>query len=236
MNLGFIIPSYKNEKQLKKCEEAIDALDTKHSASTFIYDNNENNLGFTKAVNIGLSTFTDGMTDYCIVLNQDCYIKPDFADKAAKFMQDHPKCFIAGVKQLSDEDEDFIVHAGCTEAFPQGKHIVGKKSMKHSSKSKQMPWVNGACMIVNMSLLPSVGNMDEGFWLIGSDSDWCYTARMKGFEVWYCADIEVIHEGGISMERGSDKMETQKVLDMTYFNDKWIGNGLFRELSQEVFR
>lgn len=237
MNIGIIIPAYKNPKQLEKCVAHINDLKTDHDVVTFVHDNSEDNIGFTKAVNLGLKNFMDGMTDYCIVLNQDCYLKPDFMDNAIKFMEEHPSCAIGGVKQLLHTDEDVIMHGGCTTAFPEGRHIVGRKSEGSCKESKQMPWVNGACMVVNMSLLPYYGLMDEGYFLIGSDSDWCYMARQRDLEVWYIADAEVVHEhGGVSTKQTKDRdVEFRKLLDMTYFKDKWLEDGCFRELSMEVF-
>jgi len=235
MNVGVIIPVYKNPKQLERCLDAINNLETEHDVTVFTHDNNTDNIGFTKAINLGLAHYNDGETDYTVVLNQDCYMKPDFMDEAIKFMEEHPKCFIGGAKQLSDTDEDLIIHGGCTQAFPNGMHIYGRTSQGSCAKDKQMPWVNGACMVVNMKHMPVVGNMDENFYLICSDSDWCYAARLKGLEVWYMSKATVIHEGGVSTKRSSDTVERLKVLDAVFFKDKWIGDGCFRELSQEVF-
>jgi len=235
MKLGVIIPAYKNKKQLTQCKTALKAQKTSVDIEIFVHDNTETNIGFTKAVNKGLIYF-NGLVDYCLVLNQDCYLEKDCVDQIVNFMESHPKCFIGGVKQLHDKNKDYIIHGGCTEAFPQGKHLVGKVSNNDCEKNRKMPWVNGACLAVNMSLLPVVGVMDEGYFLIASESDWCYTARTRGLEVWYIADAVVTHEQGISTKRDSMKVEYQKMLDMTYFQDKWLGDGLFRELSMEVFR
>ena len=236
MKLGFIIPVYKNPEQLERCKKHIHdmTVNSNDHIEIFEYDNNEYNQGFTYAVNEGLKFFME--YDYCVVLNQDCYIAEDFMVELDKFMDAHPACAIAGVKQISDKDPDFIIHGGCLEAFPEGRHRAGRLSAGDCNKDKQMPWVNGACMVVNMSWLSTIGMMDENYFLLGSDSDWCYTARMKGAEVWYAADITVIHEqGGVSNSKASKELEYKKVLDMVYFRDKWIGDGVFRELSQEVF-
>lgn len=242
MNFTFLIPHYKKPEQLVKCQEHIKAaiaylevynLDVQ--VNVRVHDNNKDNLGFTKAVNILLKDSYESADEFSVVLNQDCYIEKDFIIKAIDFMENHPDCFIAGVKQISDKDDDFIIHGGCTMAFPEGRHIVGQKSKGSCSKDKQMPWINGACMIVNMSHLLDVGLMDENFFLLGSDSDWCYTARMKGKEVWYASDIEVVHEGGVSTKKDTKAVEDIKMLDMTYWRDKWVRGELFKELHLEVF-
>ena len=179
MNIGFIIPVYKQPEQVEKCIKAIEAMETDHDVTVFKYDNNETNVGFTKAINVGLVNYLDGMTDYCVVLNQDCYVKPDFVDKLVDFMESHPRCAIDGAKQLMDSNQDIIIHGGCTTAFPEGRHIVGKVSLGGCEKNKRMPWVNGACMIVNMNLISRYGIMDENYFLIGSDSVWQYSTNQN---------------------------------------------------------
>lgn len=234
MKIGVIIPVFKNPDQVKKCLKAIDDLETKCEVEVFQHDNNQKNIGFTRAINLGLKYF-EGCADYCVVLNQDCYLKPDFIKVMVDFMGEHPKCFIAGAKQLLCSDEDIIIHGGCTVAYPAGRHIVGKVSKGDCSKNARMPWVNGACMFVNMGLLTDVGMMDKNFYLIGSDSDWCYTARLREFEVWYVADAIVTHEQGVSMKKSDQPVEYKKLLDMVYFRDKWITDGAMRELHMEIF-
>ena len=66
--------------------------------------------------------------------------------------------------------------------------------------------------------------------LIGSDSDWCYTARLRGWEVWYCADAEVIHEGGVTSREPNPAMQPVMMRDMTYWRDKWVGTKVFERL------
>ena len=73
--------------------------------------------------------------------------------------------------------------------------------------------------------------MDENMYLVGSDSDWCYTARQRNYEVWYCADVEVIHEGGITVGPPVAELQPTMVRDMTYWRDKWVGGKLFKMLN-----
>jgi len=234
MNVGIVIPSYKNEEQLKRCKEAI-----KNTTYPYLIiqveDNNKVNRGFTKACNCGIKTAWDRVDDYFIVLNQDCYLHKDSIKNMVDFMDKNPKCAIAGIKQISDTDEDLIIHGGCKEAFPTGVHISGKKSNGDCNVNKQMPWINGACMIVSKKAIREIGLMDEIFFLIGSDSDWCYTARQRGWEVWYIANAEAIHEGGASMKPPDKNVENIMKLDIVNWRDKWIVGGSFRELSLEVF-
>lgn len=235
--IRIIIPVYKNPEQLVKCHAAIKELE--HNKEDRIevleVDNNDYNRGFTGAVNEGMRISVLNGDEYAIILNQDCYLEKDFVQKALAFMDSHPKCAIAGPKQLSSENSDLIIHAGCNEAYPYGRHISGLVSNGDYTVSKKVPWVTGACMIVRVRSVIDYGLMDESMFLIGSDSDWCYTARGRGFEVWYIAECSCVHEQGVSSGTTDKKISGIMYLDMIYWRNKWIGSDLYRELSMEVF-
>ena len=234
MTIGIVIPFYKNKKQLDKCKSAIKKTEYKDLAIS-IQDNSKENLGFTKAVNNGIIDLWTSVEKYFIILNQDCYLAKDSIANMVKFMDEHPNCAIGGIKQISDSNKDFIIHGGCSEAFPAGRHVSGSVKRGDCAESKQMPWVNGACMIVSKEHIKRIGLMDENFFLIGSDSDWSYTARDRGLEVWYIADAECIHESGESSKPSSEKIENIMKLDIVHWRDKWITDCNYKELSKEIF-
>lgn len=231
MRVGVVIPAYKAPEKLKKCQQHL-VKASESELEAIIIDNSTLNTGFTKAANLGILQCLEKGYEYAVVLNQDCYLKKGAIDKMVQFMEEKPECFIGGIKQLSDKNEDLIVHGGCQEAFPVGRHITGRVSKGDCKENSQMPWVNGACFIVRLSLIPHIGLMDENYFLIGSESDWCYTARQRGYEVWYIADAECVHEMGVS---ANDEMASIKEQDMIHFYDKWIAGEEFKELANEVF-
>ncbi len=226
MSVTVVIPFYKNKEQLEKCLAA-----SVHVEPPIVVDDSSTGFGFTNSVNRGLRQVK---TDYAIILNQDCYLRSGAVDKMVSFMLEHPDCAIAGIKQLSSENEDQIIHGGTLECFPTGRHEGGKVSEGDCSSNKQVPWVNGACMIVNMDALIEIGLMDPNFKMFGSDSDWSYTARQRGWETWYIADAVCVHEQGVSKTQ-DEKMANIFEADMQYFADKWISGEQYKELSTEIF-
>jgi N-acetylglucosaminyl-diphospho-decaprenol L-rhamnosyltransferase len=229
-----VIPFYKNKEQLDKCQAALKAQ-TASNITWNIQDDSETGNGFTKTSNKGLRNLfrLDLADDYAIVLNQDLYLRPDAIEKMVSFMDAHPRCAIAGIKQLSSKDEDFIIHGGTFECFPAGRHEVGRVSRGECDVSKQVPWVNGACMIVRLEAILGIGLMDENMKMFGSDADWSLTARARGWECWYIAEAVCVHEQGVSQSR-SGEMEKTFERDMLYFRSKWIDGDLMRELTLEV--
>jgi len=75
--------------------------------------------------------------------------------------------------------------------------------------------------------------MDERFFNICSDSDYCYRARAKGFDVVYLP-IPVLHaSGGISQNPNPQQLERLQ-RDILSFRDKWLGDRRFALLDTEA--
>lgn len=222
-----IVPFYKRRDQLDRCLAALAAGSVQ--PQPFVHDNSITNLGFTAACNLGLREAARRGDAYALLINQDCYVEPETVSRAVAFMDAYPRCAIAGVKQLRFEDPDQIVHGGCTDAYPEGKHIEGWVSACDCTLSRPMPWVNGACWIVRMAAVTEIGLMDEGFFLVCSDADYCFTARQRGWEVWYCAEAVVRHETGGVSSAGAASLEhiARLQADQRRFRDKWLGTLLW---------
>jgi GT2 family glycosyltransferase len=227
-----VIPHFRQREQLERCLAALAASSV--PITPWVHDNNTTNIGFTKAINLGLKVSFACGAQYALLLNQDCYVRPDAVANLLHFMETHPRCGLAGVKQVASMDPDYIMHGGCTDAFPLGLHHVGRKSNGDHAISRPMPWVNGAAIFARLAAVLEFGLMDENMLLVGSDSDWCYTARVHGWEVWYCAEAEAIHEGGISSKPSSPEIANLIQRDMTWWRNKWVGTVLFNQLVKSI--
>jgi GT2 family glycosyltransferase len=228
-----IIPVYKNYQQR---DRSLDAL-TKQTlrVDTFVHDNTENNLGFTRACNLGLREAHRRGCKFAMLINQDCYAEPETVERLIAFMDSHPRCAIAGPMQVDFVDPDVIVNAGGLAAFPFGRHRGRlRRSAGGFASDEQITWANGACMFVRMEAVLEFGLMDEAMFLIGSDSDWSFTARSRGWEVWYCASAVVKHEGGITASMPSLEMTRIFHQDMDYWRRKWVGTVMHRALDRPI--
>jgi GT2 family glycosyltransferase len=228
-----IIPAFNAPAKLARCLAHL-SKQSQPPSDIFVHDNSLHNVGFTAAVNLGMRKALRSDSHTALVLNQDVYLPSDAIQKLLAFMDTHDKCAIAGVKQLWTDDPDIITHAGCRAAYPFGKHIVGRRSNADGASSEQMPWVNGAVMAIRLEAVVEFGLMDEGMFLVGSDADWCFTARLRGWEVWYCSEVEVLHDGGVSSRSPTDELQKSLDNDMLYFRDKWVGSKAFERLHGEV--
>ena len=224
-----IIPGYKKQDQLDKCIAHLKAQTVE--AEIFIRDNSIDNVYFTRAINEGIRKYLDKDCEYILLLNQDMYLEPNTIEEMVKFMDSHPQCGIGTPLQLHSENPDYVVYAGGLDAFPFGRHQQGPLSK--FTKDEQLFWGNGACMILRKKMIREIGLLDKNLVFIGSDSDYCFTARSRGWQVWRIANARGVHEHGASGAVPDAEMDLLKIKDMLYFGKKWLTGRMYRELSYE---
>jgi hypothetical protein len=212
MTTDIIIVSYKDEIEIKKCISSIEKYCT--SYKLYIEDNNINNVGYSKAVNSGIRK---GSGDWVWLINSDA----ELLEGAQQALIDHfsygSQVGICGSMQIDPDDpkKDVIKHGGTTRIIP-GVHKGGLISMGHCRFPEKQTWVNGASMMLRRSMIEKIGLMDESYFLLCSDSDYCLMARQAGWEVWYVPYSKVLH-----------KLKVSKTLtewhrkDMEAFMKKW---------------
>ncbi|MBW8015688.1 MAG: glycosyltransferase family 2 protein [Planctomycetes bacterium] len=222
-----IIPFFGSEDQLNKCKQHLS--DQTVTVDIFVRDNNTDNRYFTAALNEGIANYLDSDCKYMIVLNQDMYLKPNAVEEMIKFMDNHPECGIAMPLQLSCNNPEIVICAGGTQAFPHGIHLHG--NLSDFAEDKMIHWANGACMILRKEMIRQIGLMDENFVLIGSDSDYSFTARSRGWQIWAIASARGTHEHGVTSTTTDPAIEAIKIHDMYYFGMKWLNGNLYRDLA-----
>ena len=224
-----IIPYYKNKDQLEKCIAHLRKQTVE--VEIFIRDNSEDNVNFTAAINEGIRKYLDQDCKYMIILNQDMYLERLAAEEMVTFMDAHPECGIGAPLLLHSQNPEFVICGGSYEAFPLGKHQGGELSK--FTEDEQLFWANGVCMILRKEMIQEIGLLDENFVFIGSDSDYCFTARSRGWQVWRIAGARGIHEHGASGASANEDIEMLKIKDMTHFGKKWLTGELYKEMAYE---
>jgi len=231
--VNVVIPHYGENAFLKTCLMSIDQSSLVDNVE--VIDNNENNIGFTAAVNKGIKKFWN--SKYIAIVNNDtrCLDNNPF-DGLVDFMEKHPEVGVASPKIVAMEHLDKIVHAGTIQAFPNGIHKNGLVSMNHFSEPTYEKWLSFCVVIIRVDAIKETGLLDEKMFLICSDSDYCYRLRYNGWKCAYCPDETWAHRMGESNSPTSKESTLIQRRDAHRFFKKWIEpNGLWNELDTEVF-
>jgi len=123
------------------------------------------------------------------------------------FMDNHEKAGIAGVRLLHPDGslqyfcyrfpniKVLIYRRTFLSRFNFAKKEIDKYLMTEwdHNDSRTVDWLQGSCVIVRKKAIEEIGLMDERYFMYMEDADWCRRFWKMGWEVWYIADIEVIH-------------------------------------------
>lgn len=224
-----IIPFYKNRTQIDKCLSHLQRQTM--PVEVYIRDNSEDNIYFTAAINEGMRHFLNKPINYMILLNQDMYLDPTAVEEMVNFMNRNPACGIGAPLQIHPRKPDYVIWAGGFEAFPLGRHLHGPAHQFNNDAP--VHWANGACMIVRRTMVEEIGLMDKNLVFIGSDSDYSFTARSRGWAIWRISAARGVHDHGASGKSDNPLIEMLKLKDMIYYSRKWLSGDLYKRMAWE---
>lgn len=196
-----------------------------------IYMVNGENLGFAKANNQGLAM---ARGKWILFLNPDTIVSEDSIRICLEFGQNHEDAGALGLRMIDGRGK-FLPESkrGLPMATTAFYRLFGLSKLFPSSgifNSYYQPHVKekdihsievaaGAFMMVNRSLLESLGGFDERFFMYGEDIDLCYRIRLKGLTNYYLGSQTIIHFKGESTIRDAAYVD-QFYKAMEQFLDK----------------
>ncbi len=225
-----IIPFYRERSKLERCLRHLERQSK--PVTPIVVDNNTENRYFTEAVNSGLRSALASDATYALVLNQDMYLEPEAVERLAGFLDATAKAGIAAPLHLSATKPGHVDFAGGEDAFPLGHYRNGP--LAAFNENQEAYWVSGACMLLRVETVREIGLLDANLRFLCSDSDYCFTARARGWSVSVVAGARGVHDSGASQMPQADRaLERIKAEDLLYFADKWLTGGLYRRLAVE---
>jgi len=223
--ISVVVVSWNVAESLRRCLESVfaaryprlevfvidnastdDSAKVAKSFSGITFIQNTKNLGFPKAVNIGLR---QSRGDYLVVLNPDTRLPKSFFHRSWEFFQTHPDAWIMGPR-LTDPDgtpqgsvfpESSIL--ATVREFWLGQQGLTAKYTPQSSKLVPVFAVSGSCMVFPRSTLDKIGLFTEEVFMYYEDIDYCRRIHRSGGQVYFNSEIAVVHEHGHSARQSA---------------------------------
>lgn len=162
------------------------------------------NRGYAAGNNLGLR---EAKGKYVIIMNPDIVIWDDSLNRMVQFMEEHLSAGLASPRLLSPDGslQYFCYRFPNPQVLlyrrtPLGNWAFARRQIArylmadwNHGDNRPVDWVQGSCMIVRRKAIDQAGLMDERFFLYLEDTDWCRRFWQAGWEVWYVADIEIVH-------------------------------------------
>ena len=234
MQLSIIIVNYNVQYFLEQCIISVIAACKNIEAEIIVVDNNstdgsklffnnrfkavqfiwlQQNLGFAKANNIGL-TSAKGST--ILFLNPDTIVPEDCFEQCLTFYHSKDKAGALGIRMIDGSGcflkeskrgfpslfTSFCKLSGLTALFPSSA-IFANYYLGHLPENQNHPVavLSGAFMMVDKKVLDKLEGFDETFFMYAEDIDLSYRIQKAGYLNYYFAESTIIHFKGESTKK-----------------------------------
>lgn len=229
MKIDLIIISYNSKDLTLKCIETakFSTLHTIFDLNVIVVDNksndgsievlselegihlitNEKNLGYAKAVNIGMAASN---SEFAIISNADVEYLVGSIEKIINFLQKNPNAAACGPQQVFPSGKwqrSFGLAPGVFSAIisiitipPISDHLRSFLFKRNIwlSFPRQVSYIDGAVLCVRREHFHRIGGFDEDFFFYTEEVDFCYRLRAAGFKIYHLPTSRVIHHRGVS--------------------------------------
>ena len=145
--------------------------------------------------------------DLVLVNNPDAVPEPGAIATLAEFMEEHPRCGIAG-PQLHDLDGSWqpsrrrfptvggtlVRRTPLRRLFPPLERQRAHYNLdERPSVPVEADWMLGGSLMLRRAMLDELGGYDAGFRMYGEEIDLAYRAARAGWERWYVPQAVVRH-------------------------------------------
>ncbi len=162
---------------------------------------NEENYGFAEGNNIAIRYALRTLDpEYVLLLNNDTVAEKDFLkEMVIVSLQDNNNAII-GPKVLyyNYRGQRNVIHsAGANIQVKQGlAPPIGMNEIDvgQYDEIRHVDYIEGACMLVKRGLINTIGLLDHAFFAYWEETDWCYRASKRGFNIVYVPTAKIWHK------------------------------------------
>lgn len=164
---------------------------------------NSENLGFTGGNNVGIRYALAQGFDQVLLLNNDTLVDPDFLTPLQACLQ-KPGYGAAQPLICFAQDPETLWSAGGKWNSLLGRAItLGDRAplSSYQSKSTELDWATGCCMLVSREVLLQVGLLPEPYFAYFEDVEWSLRIRKAGFKIRLAENSKIYHEAGAASKK-----------------------------------
>lgn len=179
-------------------------------------------IGFAQASNL---LANKAKSNYILFLNNDTIVEKNWLDELKKTIKKRENCVAVQGKIMSYYEKEKFEYAGAAGGyidkygypFCRGR-IFGEieQDKGQFDDEKRIFWACGVCMLVKKMEFINFGGFDEGFFMYGEETDFCWRANIYGKEIWYCPKSKIYHIGSWSVNNEKINLRKEYLLSRNH--------------------
>jgi GT2 family glycosyltransferase len=184
----------------------------------------KNNLGFGGGSNLGIQYALDQGTKWLLLLNNDAYVAPNFLSVMNDAIKSKESLSIIGPVILYHDSPDHIWFFG--DRLIPG--LLATTSLYRGDiYHEQFPplvsvdFVNGSSMLVKSDVFKQIGLFDPEYFMYAEEVDFCWRARMAGFQLAVATRARAWHKVSMSSNRDRPASRYMRIRNQIRFYRKY---------------
>ncbi len=229
-NVWIVLVDYNGLEDTRKCLRSLTGQSS--AAQTIVVDNasqvdvtealkaefpwahlirSTTNGGWAGGNNIGMKYAMKQGADLVILLNNDTVVDPEFVTRLVAAANAYPEFGIIGpVIRFMDPPHE-VQTDGVQFNRPDKPGFFQRQEIKLTTaippKVMEVDIVNGCCLMVSRKVVEAIGYVDEEFFLIHEESDFCLRSQVAGFKNGVLAEALVWHKGSSTFKREGSRLQ-----------------------------
>jgi GT2 family glycosyltransferase len=173
---------------------------------------NATNQGFAATVN---AAALSARGEWLCILNNDLLFSPGWLEPMLAIIND-PQCDAGIVGNVQYRVADGALdHAGVRlNLHGQFEHV---REIPEGVDAAIVPWVTGACFLIQRGLFVSLGGFDTRYRNGCEDLDLCFKVRSAGKKVWIAYNSRIRHH--VSLSRGGPSQQDERNSQLLF--ERW---------------
>jgi GT2 family glycosyltransferase len=178
------------------------------------------NLGFARAVNLGLGTRADTGRDV-LLLNPDAEVDGATVRELHRRLHAEPGLAAVAPAQCDPGGHDQQV----AWPFPSpGRAWLEATGLGRLAAARPQ-FLIGSVLLLHAGALDEVGGFDERYFLYAEEADWQWRAHLAGWRLQLCPDLHAVHVSGATSDGASERREALFHAGQERYIRTWFGAG-----------
>ena len=159
------------------------------------------NLGYAGGNNIGARYALQHGADFVLILNNDTTVAPDLLGRLVDAAQRSPDAGVFGARVMYFDRPEFVWFDGARwskSSLQMEWPGQGEPEANLGTGDHETDYVCGAALIFRAEVARQIGLLDEAFFLVWEEVDWCFRARKAGWRSTVVPAAKVWHKIGAS--------------------------------------
>jgi GT2 family glycosyltransferase len=169
------------------------------------------NGGWSGGNNAGIRHALARGADYVVLLNNDTTVHPTLVERLLAAAAANPDFGALGPVIRYMDEPDVTMTDGVVFNRPGYPGFFQRKSVPERTADRpavaEVDIVNGCCMMVAAPVFKRIGLIDDRFFLIHEEADFCLRAREAGFRCGVLAEALVWHKGSSAFKRSGKRWQ-----------------------------